>query len=483
MTSQLKTKAINAGFWSFLDSAGNQIVFFVSNIIIARILIPSDFGLIGMIAIFMEFSRAFIDSGFTTALVQKKDATNEDYSTVFYFNLLMACFFYIILFSSAQSIADFYNEPRLINITKIIGLNLIINAFGSVQLIILIKNLNFKRKTLITIISITIAGITGIIMALSGYGYWSLVYKSLLSAFMLNIGLWIISNWKPSYVFSKSSFKSLFSFGSKLLLAGLLYRLYKYIYNVIIGKYYTASDLGYFTQANQFQSLPVMNLNTIIGNVTFPTMSKVQDDSKKVKEIYRRIFRVVSYLNFPIMLGLLLVSKEFIVVFLTEKWIETSVYLKILCIGGLVFPFGIISNQIFYLRKRSDIFLTLEIVKKAFSVLIIIITIQISLIALVIGLAITMYFDTITNVIISNRMINYSFKETIRDIYPSFIITIIMCLQIIIIKEFVELDIFLKLCLEIFSGIIIYLFFSFLFKIKANNEFFEMVNIILKKKK
>ena len=284
MAPSLKQKTISGLIWSFIDSIAGQGISFIVGIILARLLSPKEFGLIGMLTIFIAISQSFIDSGFRQALIRKQDCTQTDYSTVFYFNIAVGVAFYILLFAFANSISNFFHEPVLKELIKVLGLALIINSFTMIQSTLLTKRIDFKLQAKISIIASLISGIISIYMAYTGLGVWSLVALTLIKYATNSILLWYWNKWKPALLFSKKSFKELFSFGSNLLVSGLIDTIYRNIYYVIIGKYFTAVELGYYTRAEQFQSLPSANLQGIIGRVSYPVLSTLQHDLPKLKE-------------------------------------------------------------------------------------------------------------------------------------------------------------------------------------------------------
>lgn len=280
----LKQKTISGLFWSFIDQFANLLISFIVGIILARILTPREFGLIGMITIFIAISESFINSGFSNALIRKNDATDTDYSTVFYYNLAVGILFYLILFFTAPLISNFFNEPQLTRIIKALGLILIIDSLTIIQRTILTKRIDFKLQTRISIISSLGSGIIGIVMAFEGFGVWSLVVQRLSKQALNSLFLWIWNKWRPSLIFSMKSFKELFSFGSKLLLSGLIDTIFRHVYKLIIGKFYSAQDLGYYTRAEEFKKLPSQTLNSVVGRVSYPVLSSIKDDRERLKK-------------------------------------------------------------------------------------------------------------------------------------------------------------------------------------------------------
>jgi teichuronic acid exporter len=304
MTKTLKQKAAHGVVWSAVERFSAQGVQFVLGLILARLLTPEDYGLIGMLAIFLAVSQTFIDSGFSTALVQKKNRDELDYSTTFYFNIVVALVFYALLFFTAPLIADFYDEPLLQSLTRVVGLTIIINSLGVVQRAKFTINVDFKTQTKASLSSIIISGLVGIYLAYTGFGVWALVVQNLMRRTINVLVLWVISKWHPHKGFSWERFRGLFSFGSKLLLSGLLDTVFQNIYTIVIGKVFSAHTLGFFTRAKQFAAFPSSNITGVIGRVTFPVLSQLQDDDAKLRSAYTKIIKISALIIFPLMMGL-----------------------------------------------------------------------------------------------------------------------------------------------------------------------------------
>jgi len=392
--SSLKQKTLTGLTWSFIDSFANQSVQFVVGIILARILSPREFGLVGMLTIFIAVSQSLIDSGFSSALIRKKNCTDIDYSTVFYFNLLIGLFFYLILFALADSISSFFNEPQLKILLRVLGLGLLLGSFGIIQSTILTKNINFKLQAKVSLITSVSSGIVAIAMALNGFGVWSLVALTLSRIGFNSLFLWIYAKWKPLWVFSKQSFKELFSFGSKLLISGLLDTTFRNIYYLVIGKYFSAADLGFYTRANQFSAFPSQNINTIIERVSYPVLSEIQNDKIRLKNIYRKQIRSTMLLTFVLMMGLAAVAKPMILTLIGEKWLPSVIYLQMLCFVGMFYPLHALNLNMLKVQGRSDLFLRLEIIKKVLAIPTIIIGIIWGIKVMIAGIMFTTFITT-----------------------------------------------------------------------------------------
>lgn len=375
MSDSLKSKTVSGVLWSAIERFSLQGVQFIINVLMARLLLPSDYGMIGMLAVFLQISQTFIDSGFSDALVQKKDRTETDLSTVFYFNIVISVLLYLLLFIGAPFIAQFYHMPELTLVTRIVMLNLIFSSFAAVPKIILVIKIDFKTQSKISLISAVVSGGIGITMAYKGYGVWSLVFQSLLNILLITFLSFYYINWRPLKTFSKDSFQNLFSFGSKLLFSRLIHALYYNLYAIVIGRRYSSAELGYYTRAEQFAIFPSGNINAIISRVTFPILSSIQDDDERLASAYRKYIKLASFLIFPLMIGLAVLAKPLIILLLTEKWIMTVVLLQILCFDWMFDHLSIINLNLLYVKGRSDWAFRLEIIKKTIATLILLLSI------------------------------------------------------------------------------------------------------------
>lgn len=300
----LKNKTIKGFFWSFSEIISRQGINFLVQIVLARLLVPEDFGLIGMMTIFIAVSQSLIDSGFTSALIREKNPSQSDYSTVFYFNLITSVLIYITLFFSSGFISNFYNEPRLENIIKVLSIVIIINSFGLIQRTILIKEVDFKTQTRITLVSSILSGIGAVVLAFLGFGVWALVFRTLIMQFIQALLLTIHNKWMPNLEFNIDSFKRLFGFGWKLLISGLLNTVYDNIYYLIIGRYFSTANLGYFTNAKKLNDISSRTLSQAVQKVSYPVLSEIQDDEASLRNGFKKVIRASAFINFPIMIVL-----------------------------------------------------------------------------------------------------------------------------------------------------------------------------------
>lgn len=422
----LKEKTINGLLWSFVDTFAGQGISFIVGIVLARILSPREFGLIGMITIFIAISQSFIDSGFSQALIRKKDCTSDDYSTVFYFNLVTGIIFFVCLLLTAPIISEFFHEPALKSIVQVLGITLIINSITIIQRTILTKRIDFKLQARISVIASILSGAIAITLALFNFGVWSLVALQLSKQAINSFFLWLWNNWKPIFIFSKSSFNELFGFGSKLLLSGLIDTAYRNIYYLVIGKYFSAIELGYYTRADQFQSLPSSNLQGIIGRVSFPMLSSIQDNIPQLKEAYIKIIRSTMLITFVLMLGMAAAARPIILTLIGDKWEPCIIYLQMLCFVGMFYPLQALNLNMLQVLGRSDLFLKLEIIKKILAVPIILIAVFFGIKSMIIGMMILSIIAYYLNSYWSGIIIGYSFIEQLKDILPSFILALVV---------------------------------------------------------
>jgi O-antigen/teichoic acid export membrane protein len=448
----LKQKTISGLLWSFIDNFANLGIQFVVGIILARILSPKEFGLVGMLTIFLAVSQSFTDSGFKQALIRKKDPSQADYSTVFYFNMVIGVVCYLILFFCAGLISQFFNEPQLKFLVQVLGLSLIINAFIIVQQTILTRRIDFKLQAKISIISSVVSGVVGIGMAFAGYGVWSLVIKTITMSAMTCILLWLWNRWKPVLIFSIQSFKELFSFGFNLLVSGLIDTIYSNVYYFVIGKYFSAQELGYYTRADQFRALPSSNLTTVIQRVSYPVLSGIKEDISKLKETYKRLIKSTMLICFVLMLGMAAIARPMILTLIGEKWEPCVIYLQMLCFVGMFYPLHALNLNMLQVQGRSDLFLRLEIIKKALAVPIIVIGVIWGIKVMILGMIVNSMIAYYLNSYWSGRLIGYSFLDQIKDILPSFLLATSISFVIFVAGLLIPLSPLPLLAIQLISG-------------------------------
>ena len=470
----LKQKALSGFKWGTLERIATYGISFVISVIIARILVPSDYGIVGMIAIFLAISQVFIDGGFGSALIRKQDRTNLDFSTVFYYNIAISLVFYLILFVSAPLIAKFYNMPVLIPVTRVVALNTVIGAFGAMHRTKLNIAVDFKTQAKISIITLFITGTIGIFMAYKGFGVWALIMQGLASTLVSTGLIWHFVHWKPELAFSRSSFLELFGFGSKLMLAGLLNATYTNIYNLVIGKKYNASDLGYFTRADSIVQLPASNITMLIQRVTFPVLSEIQNDTKRLADSYRRLLKMTAFIIFPFMTLLAALSEPLIKVLLTDKWSPSVPLMQILCFGFMFFPIHAINLNLLQVKGRSDLFLRLEILKKLMITIVLFVSFNFGVLAICLGIVLTSLVSLIINTYYTGKFIHVGFVKQMMDIVPIFIIAVIAGIFAYL-PSFFIVNSFFQLFLGGLAGIILFIGVASIFKINELKEIKQLI--------
>ena len=412
----LKDKTVKGVIWSSVERFSVQGIHFIVMLVVARLLEPKDFGLVGMLTIFMAVSQSLIDSGFSQALIRKLDRTDTDQCTVFYFNIVVSLCLYLILFLIAPFVADFYNEPQLTSLMRVLCLMVIINSMAVVQRAIYTASLNFKTQAKATFSAAVVSGVVGIYMAWSGFGVWSLVGQQLTSATANTFMLWWYSSWRPKLIYSWKSFRELFAFGSNLLLSGLLDTIYNNIYQIVIGKIYSAANLGFFTQAKHISALPSSNINGIIVRVTYPVLSTIQDDDERLSVNYRKLLRTSAFIVFPLMCGLAGISRPLVNILLGSKWNFTSTLLVPICMAMMWYPVHAINLNLLKVKGRSDLFLRLEIIKKILGVSMLIATAPFGLIVMCYGTVVNSIIALIINTYYTGKLINMSFIRQMIDL-------------------------------------------------------------------
>jgi len=456
----LKQKTITGLIWSFIENFANLGVTFVAGIILARILSPREFGLIGMITIFIAVSESFINSGFSSSLIRKKDCTQADYSTVFFFNLGIGILFFTLLYFAAPAIGDFFKEPELKPIVQVLGLVLIIDSLTLIQKTILIKRIDFKLQAKISVISSTGSGIVAVVMAYKGFGVWSLVVQILSRQTLNSVFFWLWNRWKPIMVFSVDSFKELFGFGSKLLISGLIDTIYKNVYSMVIGKYFSAQELGFYTRASQFKQLPSQNISGVIQKVTYPVLASIQDNVPRLRDYYRKLIRSTMFITFNLMLGMAAVAEPMIITLIGEKWRPCIIYLQMLCFVGMFYPLHALNLNMLQVQGRSDLFLRLEIIKKILAIPTIIIGVFWGIKIMIAGMMVNTLIAYYLNSFWSGKMIGYSMKQQVKDILPSFFMAALMAALVFCLRWVLNVNPLLTLIIQVFAGAMFILILS-----------------------
>ena len=477
MSESLKQATTKGLFWSSVERFSNQGVQFIFSIVLARLLSPSDFGIIAMITIFFAVAQSFVDSGFSNALVRKTDRRDEDLSTCFYFNIAVGFAAYIVLFLIAPLVANFYNQPILSPIIRITGLGVVLNSLCVVQQALFTIKIDFKSQAKVTLSATFLSGIVGVILAYQGYGVWALVWQGIVLSLVRMGLLWLMSKWRPKTGFSKSSFDYLFGYGSKLLVSGLLDTIYNNIYPIVIGKFYTPAQLGNYSRALSFAQLPSSNITSILQRVTFPVLSTIQDDMSRLQTNYRRLLKLSAFIVFPLMMGLAAVAFPLIRIVLTPKWEGCSFYLQIICFALMWYPIHAINLNLLQVKGRSDLFLRLEVIKKIIGVCIMCITIPLGIMAMCIGMVIFSVIALFINTFYTGKLIHVGCFEQMKDILPVLIVSLLMFFVVYFTTLFFTND-FAKLIVSTSLGFVVYIFGTYLF---AHEELSEVMTIIRRK--
>lgn len=428
-------------FWSAVERFSIQGINFLLSIIIARIVSPSAYGLIVMIQVFLSFSQLFIDCGFANALIQKKDRNDTDYCTVFIFNMGVAIFLYVVFFFAAPFIANFYEEPLLKSITRAISLNLIFSSLSIVQKTRLTINLDFKTQTRAGLLSVIISGIVGVICAYNGLEVWALVIQGLLNQLLISAALIYFSRWRPKLIFSVSSFKRLFCFGSKLMLSNILTSIYINLNNLVIGKKYTSADLAFYNRGFTLSQFPSVNISDVMNRIIYPVLSKVQDDMEALRKEYLKFLHLAHYVVLPLMGLLIVLAEPLVKVLLTDKWLDAVPYIQIFSINFMLYPIIQQSTNPVAAIGHSGILLKYQFLKRSVSLAILIYTMTISIRAICWGTVVSSLFEAIVNVIICRKEIDVRIRQLIKSQVDVAIVMVLVCVLVYLLTPLIPSDI------------------------------------------
>lgn len=476
MAESLRKKTLYGMSWSFAENLSQQGIQFVIGVLIARVLSPSDYGMVGMLAIFTAISQTLINSGFSTAIVRKTDRTQTDLSTAFWFNMAVGLALYLILFLSGPLIARFYNEPLLSDLIKVTALTLILNSLCIVQQALFTIKMDFKTQAKISVTASLVTGITGVAMAYNGFGVWSIVWPGVAGGAVRCVMLWVSSKWRPDKVFSKRSFRELFSFGSKLLVSGLIDTLYNNIYPIIIGKKFSATDLGYYSRADGYSQLPATTITGVLQRVTFPMLCEIQDDMARLENVYRRLLRLSAFVVFPAMTGLAAIAEPLIRFMITDKWLMCVPYLQILCIAIMWHPIHAINLNLLQVKGRSDLFLRLEILKRIIGILIIIIAVPFGIIWMCVGKIISSIFCLIINTYYTGKLIHVGFIKQMKDLLPILFLSLFNGAVVLGISCLIN-NTALQVIIGLITGVVIYTTTAYILKFKELDFILETFKI------
>lgn len=468
----LRRIIISATRWSAADRLGSQGVQLLFSVILARLLLPEEFGLIAMLTIFFAIAQTFVDSGFGSTLIQKKNASQIDKCSIFYFNILVGFVAAAVVFLIAPAISDFYSQPALETLTKFLSINIIISSFSIVQYSILIKELNFKAHSKVNLVSTCVSGLIGVYLAVTGLGVWALAVQQVAYNCFRTSLLWLASDWRPSMHFSFDALKDMFGYGSRMLAAGLLDNFFKNIYLLVIGKIFPPALLGFYSRAHNLKDFVSLNLTQIVTNVSFPVFSNIQDDNETLKIVFKKTLLFSAFLIFPAMLGLMVVAEPLVVTILTEKWLPTVPYLQLLCVAGALLPLQALNLSIIKSKGRSDLYLRLEIFKKLLIVINILVTWRWGLEAMIIGQVVLSFLSYFLNSFFTNEMISYSLFNQIEDLLPVIFSSVLMSMVVYSLRWLLpNVNSFYLLLSQVAFGALFYMLLCKTFRVSAIDDF------------
>lgn len=447
----------------------------VISIILARLLMPEEFGLIAMLTLFPMLAQVFLDSGFGAALIQKQDASHLDECSIFYFNIAIGLIAAGLLCLVAPGIAAFYDQPLLTPLMRLLSLSIVINSFGLIQTTLLAKRLDFKTQAKVSLMATFFSGAIGITLARMGFGVWSLAIQNVSSSLFRTILLWLFCSWRPAIVFSLAALRKMFGFSSRLLASGLLNTLFDNIYFVIIGKLFPPASLGYYTQAQKLQQIPTLSLSNMVGRVTFPVFSTIQNDEARLKRSMQKALKILLFVNLPMMIGLAIVSKPLVIVLLTEKWLPAVPYLRLLCAVGLLYPLHLLNLNVLLAKGRSDLFFRLEIAKKILVIIAIVLTCRWGISAMIYGQIITSAFCCYLNSYYTGKLIHYPITEQMFDIITYVALGAAMGIGVYSVQWLaISSDLVLLVC-QIITGVVLFAAMNWSFRTSA---FLEILTIL-----
>lgn len=462
----MKKKVLSGLFWKVMENGGTQGIQFLVSVLLARMLTPAESGDVMLIMIFITIGNVFVQSGFNTSLIQKYEVDEADYSSAFYMSAAIAGFLYVLLFFSAPFIAEFYRQPVFSPVLRVLSVTLLFGAVTSVQTAAVARNMEFQKLCMASLLAALGSGIIGVFMAAKGFGLWSLVMQQFFYSFFLMVVLFFLVKWRPKLLFSVKKAGQLFSYGWKILCSGLIDTVFTNVYGLVIGKLYNSDMMGQYSRGNQFPSLIANNLGAAIQSVMLPAFSACQDDRERMKTMVRRSIVTSSYLVFPMMAGLIAVAEPMVRLLLTDRYLPCVPLLRLLCVAYATWPLHVANLQAINAMGRSEIFLKLEIVKKLVSVTALLISIPFGIFAMVALRAVTDFICTFINAYPNKRLLNYSFAQQWRDVFPSLLLSAVMCAVVYGVQYVIE-GTLLTLVVQILTGILVYGGLSWLFRIES----------------
>lgn len=471
-----KDSVLSNMIWRFAEKWGCQLVSFVVTIIIARLIDPEVYGIVAIINTFIQIFTVFVDGGLGNSLIQKKNADDVDYSTVFYSNLILCVSVYFILFFSSPLIAKFYEMPQLKDLIRVASISIVVYSYKDIQHAYVAKNMMFRKFFFSSLLGTIGSGVIGIVLAYKGYGCWALVFSNLFDVVVDTLVLFFMIDWRPKLIFSINRFKSLFSYGWKILVSSLLERLYNKSYHLVIGKFCSAQELAYYDKGNSLTSKVSDNVDSVINSVLFPVLSNEQDDKEKVKSIAKKTLKTNSYIMTPLLIGIIAISEPMVTCLLTNKWIFVVPYIRLFCIINIFLPLQSINLNIIKAVGRSDIYLKQETYKKVLGIIILLITIRFNALAVLLGKTILSLISIFINSYPNKKLINYGIMEQMKDICSNLLIGTIMgiCVYCVL---FIGLSSLPTLIIQVLVGMMVYISLS---AISKNESFVYLFNIVKK---
>lgn len=468
MSESLRSQSVSGMKWSAIERFAVQGIQFVIGLILARLLTPSDYGIIGMLAIFIAISQTIIDSGFSKALIQKQDRTEVDFSTAFFFNIIVGLVCYLILFLASPYIAQFFKEPILKDVLRVLAINLFFNSLAVVPVAKFSIKVDFKTQSKASIVSTVLSGALGIGLAYKGVGVWALVAQSVSHSFVNVVLLWCLLKWRPQWKYSWESFKKLFGYGGNVLFASIISTIYDNISTLVIGKFYTSKDLGYFTRGQQFPSLLSTNLTAIVQRVTFPILSKIQDDDIRLTSVYRNYIKISSLVIFFLLVFLSSIAKPLVTFLLTAKWIDAVIYLQVFCYALMFDHISSINLNLLYVKGKTNLVLRLEVIKKSVAFIILIASIPFGVLAICLSKVIYTQIAVYINTYYTGKLLNLGYFKQLKDYIPYFILAHLACLPCWFIQSISSLHPILSI---IIGGIIAFVLYILLLMITKDDVF------------
>ncbi|MBQ9664919.1 MAG: lipopolysaccharide biosynthesis protein [Bacteroidaceae bacterium] len=474
MSESLSQKTFSGLVWTFLETFSLQGFGFVQGIILARYLMPSDYGLIAMTGVFFAISYALVDAGFTSALIRNNGREDIDYSTVYVTNVVLSFLISVVLCFCASLIADFYHEPLLEQIVYVNALLMFLGSFIAVQGARMTIHLDFKRKSRINIVTTIITGLISIVLAILEFGVWSLIYPNFAMILIKGVLYWHYQHWFPGIKFSWDIYKKYFSYGSNLMLSSILNAIYANVYSLVIGKYYSAANLGYYSKGQGYAALPATTVSRMLLNVSFPILSKVQDDNNRLQVIYRKMIRTSAYIVFPIMMLVAVLARPLVVVLITEKWLNSVVYLQILCFAMMWDPINALNLNLLMVKGKSNLFLRLEIARKIIGVLVLCVTIPMGVLAMCYGQVVASLLFLVINTYYTGKLINVGFFRQMKDLFPTICYSFTMGGVVFLFISLIPTD-YIQILIGVIVGVVFYLLLS---KMLHSRDYYNMLELL-----